>query len=58
MYAPHTVKVTIGIGRAVVVDDDVNTLDIDATAENISGHQNTLLKRLEGSIAGDTEIIG
>ena len=50
-------EVTISIRRAVVVDDDVDALYIDTTAENIGGDQDTLLKRLEGSVARDTRVI-
>ena len=47
-------EVTISIRRAVVVDDDVDALYIDTTAENIGGDQDTLLKRLERRVALDT----
>ena len=48
-------EVTISIRRAVVVDDDVDALYIDTTAENIGGDQDTLLKRLEGSVPRDAK---
>ena len=43
-------EVTISIRRAVVVDDDVHTLDIDTTTEDVGGDQDALLERLEGSV--------
>ena len=46
-YIPDTVQVAVGFTGAIVVDDDVHTLDINATAEDISGDQDTLLERLE-----------
>lgn len=47
-------EVGIRIGRSVVVDDNVDTLHIDTTAENISGDQYSLLKILKLFIARDT----
>ena len=48
-------KVAVSVRRAVVVDDDVHTLDIDTTAKNVGGHEDTLLEGLEGGVARDTE---
>lgn len=47
---PDTVKVTISVRWAIIVDDDVNTLNVNATAENVSGYKNTLFEGLEGSV--------
>ena len=46
-------KVTVGVRRAVVVDDDVHTLDIDTTTEDIRRYQYTLLEVFEGLVAVD-----
>lgn len=40
-------KVRIGISGSVVVDDDVDTFDIDTTTKNVGSNQNTLLESLE-----------
>lgn len=42
-----SVEVRVGVGRSVVVDDDVDSLDVDTSAEDVSGDENTLLKGLE-----------
>ena len=48
-------EITIGIGRAIIVDDDVDTLDIDTTTEDVGSDQDTLLERLEGRVARDPD---
>ena len=40
-------KVLISALGHVVVDDDVHTLEVDATAEDVGGHQDTALVLLE-----------
>ena len=47
-------QVAICVTRGIVVDDDINSLDIDATAEDVSGDKDTLLEVLELRVAGDT----
>lgn len=47
-------EVAVGVRRAVVVDDNVHTLDIDTTTEDVSGDEDTLLESLEGGVARDT----
>ena len=47
-------EITIGIGRAIIVDDDIDTLNINTTAEDISRHQDTLLEGLESRVTLDT----
>lgn len=44
----------IQLSLAYVVDDHVDTLNIDTTAENVGGDQDTLLERLELLEPGDT----
>lgn len=51
---PNTVKVTVSIRRTIIIHDDVDTLHVDPPTKDIGGDKNTLLKRLEGSIALDT----
>lgn len=48
-------EIAVCIRRAVIVDDDVDTLNIDTTTEDISRHEDTLLEGLEGRVAVDTE---
>lgn len=33
--------------REIVVDDDINTLDIDSSPEKVSGYEDTVLEVLE-----------
>ena len=47
-------QVRIRVRWAVVVDDNVDTLDIDTTTEDIRRYQDTLLERLERGVTGDT----
>lgn len=49
-----TVKVGVGISGKIVVDCQVDTLDINTTAENIGGNTNTLVEFLEFLVAFDT----
>lgn len=44
-------KVAVRIRWAIVVNDDVYTLNIDTTPENVRRNQNALLKRLERRVA-------
>jgi hypothetical protein len=54
---PDTVEITVCISRRVIVDNDIDTLHIDTTTENICRNENALLKCLERSITIDTENI-
>jgi hypothetical protein len=47
---PNAVKVTVSIGRAIVVNDDIDTLNVNTTSEDIGGHEDTLLECLEGRV--------
>ena len=49
-------QVAICITRSVVVDDDIDSLDIYATAKDVSGDKDTLLEVLELRITCDTGI--
>src|SRR5258708_2233567 len=46
-YEPNTVQVAICVARGVIVDDNIYSLDVDATTENIGGDQDTFLEVLE-----------
>jgi hypothetical protein len=48
------VQVGVGIGGKIVVNGKVDTLDIDTTAEDISGDTDTLVELLELLVALDT----
>ena len=54
-HKPNTVEVAVGVRRTVVVDDDVHSLDVDTTTEDIGGNQYPLLEGFERSITIDTE---
>ena len=47
----------VGIIREIVVDDNVDTLDIDTTAEQISRHEDTGVEVLEGLVLGNTLVL-
>lgn len=47
-------QVTVCIRWTIIVDNDVDTFDVDTTAEDISGHENTLLEGFKGSISIDS----
>ena len=53
-HVPNTVQVAICTTRSVVVDDDSDSLDIHATAKDISGDKDTLLEVLELRITRGT----
>ncbi len=48
-------EVTIRISGAVVVDDNVDSLNIDTTAEDIGTDEDTSLESFESLVAADTE---
>lgn len=48
-----TVQVRVGVGRQVVVDGQVDTLDINTTTEDIGGDTDTLVELLELFVALD-----
>jgi hypothetical protein len=56
--SPDSVKVRIGISGSVVVDDDVDSLDINSTTEDVGGDQNSLLERLELLVSSDSLFLG
>lgn len=47
-------QVRIGVRRAIVVDNNVDTFHINTTAKDIRGNQDTLLESLESSVTVDT----
>jgi hypothetical protein len=53
-HVPNTVQVAICITRSVIVDDDIDSLDVNPTAEDVSGDKDTLLEVLELRVTGDT----
>jgi hypothetical protein len=48
-------QVAVRIRRAIVIDDDVHALNIDATSEYVSSDQDTLLESFECGIAIDPD---
>jgi hypothetical protein len=52
---PNAVQITIGIRRTVIVDDNVDSLNVDTTTKNIRCDENTFFKCLKGSVAVDTD---
>ena len=49
-----TVKVGAGIAGQIVVNGQVDTLDIDTTAEDVGGHTDSLLELLELLVTSDS----
>lgn len=47
-------EIGVTIGRHVVVNDNVYVVDVYSTAENVCGYQYSLVKLLEGFIAGNS----
>lgn len=47
-------EIGIGIARQIIINGEVNTLDVDSTAENIGSNTYTLVEFLEFFIAFDT----
>jgi len=50
----NTVKVLVSAIGEVIVDDNVDTLNVDATANQVSGNHDALLEVLESLVALDT----
>lgn len=50
----NTVQVRVGVGGEIVIDGEVDALDINTTAEDISGNTDTLVELLELLVALDT----
>lgn len=48
-------EVTVRVRRAIIVDDDIDSLYIDTTTKDICRNKYPLLKRLEGGIAVDSD---
>jgi hypothetical protein len=52
-HPPNTMQVAVRIGRAVVVDNDVDSFNIDTTTKDVRSNENTFLECLEGCITID-----
>lgn len=48
-------KVRVGIGGSIIVDDDVHPLNVNTATEDISGHKDTLFESLKRGVAADTK---
>ena len=46
-------QITVRVRRTVIIDDNVHSLDINTTAEDISSNQNTFLEGFEGGVSTD-----
>lgn len=47
-------QIAVRIWRTVVVDDNVYSLNVNATTENVGSNQNTLFKCLKRGVTLDT----
>lgn len=50
----NSVEVRVGVGRLVVVDDDVDPLNVDSSTKDIGRDKDSLLERLELSVSLDS----
>lgn len=48
-------KVRVGVGGSIIVDDDVHPLNVNTATEDISGHKDTLFESLKRGITADTK---
>jgi hypothetical protein len=48
------VQVAICTTRSAIVDDNIDSLDVNPTAEEVSGDKNMLLEVLDLRVTGDT----
>jgi hypothetical protein len=46
-------QIAVRIRRAIVVDDYVDSFNVDTTTKNVGSHENTLLERLKSCITID-----
>jgi hypothetical protein len=46
-------QITISIGRTIVVNDDIDSLDINTATEDVCCNEDALFECLEGSVAVD-----
>ena len=48
-------EIAVRIRRSIIVDDDVNTLNVDTTAKDVRCYQYTFLECFESSVSLDTD---
>jgi hypothetical protein len=53
--SPNAMQVRVRIRGSIIVDDDVYSLDIDTTTEDIGGNKDTFFESLERGITSDTK---
>jgi len=49
-------QVAVGVGRSVIVDDNVDTLNIDTTTKDVRGNKDSLLESLESRVTFDSDV--
>lgn len=49
-----SVQVRVGVGRCIVVDDDVDSLDIDTSSKDVGGDEDSLLEVFEHLVSVDS----
>jgi hypothetical protein len=54
----NSVKIAVGISRAIIIDDNVNTLDINTPPKDVRSYENSLFERLELLITCDSNKSG
>ena len=54
MTLPNTMQIAVSIRRTIVVDNDIDTLYINTTTEDIGRNQYTLFELFKCSVTFDT----
>ena len=48
-------KIRVGVGGSIIIDDDVHSLNVNTATEDISSHKDAFFESLECGISGDTK---
>lgn len=56
-HSPNSMQVRISVSRLVVVDDDVDSLDIDSSSKDVRANEDSLLEGLELLVSLDSLIL-
>jgi len=48
-------QVAVCIRRAIIINDNINSFNVDTTTKDVRGHKDALLECFEGGIAANTK---
>lgn len=54
LYSPNAMEIRVGVGRSVIVDDNVHSLNINTASKDVRRHEDTFLKVLKLLVPRDT----